>query len=545
VSIKNPAAATDLALQSASCGARPFGQPSPSSLGMPLKGPLLDDVVGPVPYAEPTVLNTPRATEGTPKMAASTCVLDLLSNARQKTIVEGSVPPARPSLCLEPALAEDAALQRSLAAELPGPSRGDPVPAPTLPAASGHAPAQPVFCVQVGKHEVRDTGRPFTLEVFGGSGSFTRALRDVGLDAWSIDYSGGRLASVTPAALLIDLSFDHGQELFGRLLLHPRLAYVHFAPPCGTASRAREIKMKNGPMPLRSDEFPEGLPNLEATSPKEYQRVLAANRLYSFVAASCRTLSARGVPWSIENPASSLFWLVPCTASLVADAATSSVYFHHCMFGGSRPKRTRWAHQPASIFADLARDCNHKAGEHASWGRTAGGFATAAETVYPDGLCRAAAELVLSFLAERRLPPLELEATRKPQATKRAVQENRAAAGIQARGARHSRLLPEFERTIMLPTDFGTEDPRTTPGHRWSAQAVEGIDIPKGSVTTRVVWKGVPGHGAGTDQAPPTRTSLAEIGGGSWASTTSTSDANTGQGMGDSLPDRCGPTPSS
>ena len=40
-----------------------------------------------------------------------------------------------------------------------------------------------------------------------------------------------------------------------------------FAPPCGTASRSREIRRSGGPdpKPLRSDEFPEGLPGLTGT----------------------------------------------------------------------------------------------------------------------------------------------------------------------------------------------------------------------------------------------------------------------------------------
>ena len=35
---------------------------------------------------------------------------------------------------------------------------------------------------------------------------------------------------------------------------------LHLAPPCGTSSRARELP--NGPPPLRSLEFPDGLPSL-------------------------------------------------------------------------------------------------------------------------------------------------------------------------------------------------------------------------------------------------------------------------------------------
>lgn len=55
-----------------------------------------------------------------------------------------------------------------------------------------------------------------------------------------------------------------GDQLqFWDLIREGRVKYVHFAPPCGTASRAREIRRKGcDPKPLRSDEEPDGLPHL-------------------------------------------------------------------------------------------------------------------------------------------------------------------------------------------------------------------------------------------------------------------------------------------
>ena len=56
------------------------------------------------------------------------------------------------------------------------------------------------------------------------------------------------------------------------------LLWIHLAPVCGTASRARDIRrFHNDPKPLRSEEWPEGLPGL---SPKELERVSLANRLF-------------------------------------------------------------------------------------------------------------------------------------------------------------------------------------------------------------------------------------------------------------------------
>eukprot|EP00973_Karenia_brevis_P006559 892588-Karenia_brevis.AAC.1 len=62
-----------------------------------------------------------------------------------------------------------------------------------------------------------------------------------------------------------------------------QIRYVHFAPPCGTATRAREIRRAHGPdpKPLRSVDHPNGLPNLSGDAKA---KVDSANLLYEFVA---------------------------------------------------------------------------------------------------------------------------------------------------------------------------------------------------------------------------------------------------------------------
>ena len=77
--------------------------------------------------------------------------------------------------------------------------------------------------------------------------------------------------------------------------------------PCGTASRAREIPIEGGgPEPIRSPEFPDGLPNLRH---RDKERVRKANLVD---AAACRlilTCHETGTAWTLENPTNSLFWL--------------------------------------------------------------------------------------------------------------------------------------------------------------------------------------------------------------------------------------------
>ena len=71
------------------------------------------------------------------------------------------------------------------------------------------------------------------------------------------------------------------------IIQEPGCIYVHFAPPCGTASRARFIKRKGryNPPILRTDLKPDGLPNL---SPLHSAKVASANLLYQRTQELCR-----------------------------------------------------------------------------------------------------------------------------------------------------------------------------------------------------------------------------------------------------------------
>ena len=61
----------------------------------------------------------------------------------------------------------------------------------------------------------------------------------------------------------IDLSTDWGQKAFWRQI-DEDTNVTTFAPPCGTPTRAREIRRKSDtdPKPVRTDESPDGIPTL-------------------------------------------------------------------------------------------------------------------------------------------------------------------------------------------------------------------------------------------------------------------------------------------
>jgi len=120
--------------------------------------------------------------------------------------------------------------------------------------------------------EVSVPERLATIEVFGGSARLTKALCEVGFDSVAIDY---RKSKDRPVGKTIwcDLTVKAGVKEFRELVdrLGSRLVYVHFAPPCGTASRARE-KRRLGPLdpkPLRSVRHPDGLPSLAGADWRE------------------------------------------------------------------------------------------------------------------------------------------------------------------------------------------------------------------------------------------------------------------------------------
>ena len=102
----------------------------------------------------------------------------------------------------------------------------------------------------------------FVVEVFCGKAGLSRALRGQGFQVFSIDHKAVKGLPI----LVLNLNSDVQCKIFEELLQQKRLLYVHFAPPCGTASLARCIKLgrRHGPRPLRSLRFPMGLKHLSS-----------------------------------------------------------------------------------------------------------------------------------------------------------------------------------------------------------------------------------------------------------------------------------------
>ena len=126
---------------------------------------------------------------------------------------------------------------------------------------------------------------PTVIEIFCGSARVTASLKELGLNqSFGVDHDVRKAEST---AKRLDLTLKSDQDLFLQWMKSPLVVGIFIAPPCGTCSMARYIKLRDangramhGPIPLRSQQFPEGLPGLTG---KNRARVSAANRLYDFV----------------------------------------------------------------------------------------------------------------------------------------------------------------------------------------------------------------------------------------------------------------------
>ena len=216
----------------------------------------------------------------------------------------------------------------------------------------------------------------------------------------------------------LDLCSKEGRSLLKGLLENPDVFWVHWAPPCGTFSRAREIKRRGAPKPLRNMQFVKGFPVLRSMADRV--RVRSANALVELMTQWCKKLSARGVCWSIENPSNSLLWAYPGLHDMVLQAHV--VHLHACMFGSARKKATALVSN-RSWFRRSGIECSGDH-PHASWGKTkAKGrtvWATSTESAYTPELSHAWASCAATAL----LPDLEAAPASKKRSRKSLCEPN-------------------------------------------------------------------------------------------------------------------------
>ena len=157
----------------------------------------------------------------------------------------------------------------------------------------------------------------------------------------------------------MQLALPEGVALLWSWLQNEQVLKVFLAPPCGSASRARQIPLKrkrfgypargrHGPQPLRDDAHPNGLPGLSDT---DKQRVSLANRLYFLTAQIVQWAVENGVIVCVENPQFSLFWATTFWQQ-VAHLLEHTV-FHSCQYGSLRQKKTMLAFNVAEFMQSM------------------------------------------------------------------------------------------------------------------------------------------------------------------------------------------------
>ena len=294
------------------------------------------------------------------------------------------------------------------------------------------------------------------LELFCGTAGVCAQFRLLGGKALGIDHHLKR-GKLKAAAVKLDLTQQWVQDLVERELRLGRVEAVHMGPPCGTASKARNIPIRKklrragapNPQPLRSSKFPEGFPWLKGISKA---KVASANILYEFAAKIANICEQCGILFTIENPQNSLMWETKFFAPLV-----ERFNFHvvdACEYGSMHKKGTAFL---ANFVAPRLQKRCGGGHAHKDWKvqRMDNGewkFDTAAEAEYPPKLAK---ELAASFM-DQLLPTGKFDINDD-------IGDHAAKVGSvhQPRRTRGPLILSEFKTKVIvsckesdLPPDF-------------------------------------------------------------------------------------------
>lgn len=148
--------------------------------------------------------------------------------------------------------------------------------------------------------------RPGLLELCSGSAILSFTAETMGFFSLPVDYERNKFTTHMPI-IKMDLTEESTVEICIQLIRSGSIQVITAAVPCGTASRAREIPIPGGPKPLRSSEFPYGLPSLAGV---DLVRVQLANLIYSNVHRILVEGHLSGCLCLEENPDKSLFWML-------------------------------------------------------------------------------------------------------------------------------------------------------------------------------------------------------------------------------------------
>ncbi len=178
------------------------------------------------------------------------------------------------------------------------------------------------------------------LEICAGSARLTKTARAFGFKGDAVDHSIKRCCGVDISVFDLTDSAQLNDLLEYIRKDSDRIALVWIAPPCGTASRARERPIpgfESAPKPLRSAVQPDALDGLSGL---DKYKVEMANQLYDAVLLITECAVSLDICVAIENPSNSHYWSATPTRRLIEEFGDQRVTFHACANGGSRDKLT-------------------------------------------------------------------------------------------------------------------------------------------------------------------------------------------------------------
>ena len=198
------------------------------------------------------------------------------------------------------------------------------------------------------------------------------------LSAFGVDHV--RSKQCMSQIVIADLCTPAGVSLLWQwLVAQENVVAIFLAPPCGSASRARQIPLKRA-MGKNSHGC-------------DRQRVSLANKLYHLTSQLVEWANMVGCIVCVENAQFSHFWATTFWLTVARQMQYS--VFHSCQYGGTRKKKTMLAFN-SEVFHAVSAKCKgqNSKHKHAAWGldKDEAKFATSEETAYPMGLAKMLAD---------------------------------------------------------------------------------------------------------------------------------------------------------
>ena len=266
-------------------------------------------------------------------------------------------------------------------------------------------------------------------------------------------------------AIRVDLSAPAAWCTLDDLRVDGKLLFVHLDLPRATCRPAKFAWATKAA--LRSRRFPLGKRGLDEEASAKLERANAAFELASGFLGRC---AESATPFALLHPASSLLWRVAAVRKLAAFLDVSAVDFS--VYKG--PKHTKYRvmtneHSLAAALSNLMQS-------DLSTSKADGGYPKAVK----DIMVKVAAKRLKECGVPLVSPSPDFD--RRPARAKA-----RAAAGVQARGAKYPQLISEYAevRTVEIPAEMH-EELGLKPRETISELAAKAFEISK---TSRVVEK--------------------------------------------------------